>query len=395
MTTMKHNGHNGNRRPEEIEAEIQRTRSELDETLSAIERRLTPGQIVDQGIDYLRGSSAREYVRNLGESVKREPIPLALVGVGLAWLMLSDRRSRSPEAYDEYGTDWAPSMEGSSPSITERMADAARSLKDTAHSASDRMSGAAGSARERAAGMAHDAREGASQLAGSARERASHVAGTARQVAGTVRERASMAAGTARERMAQAADTARYQAERVRSGYDHLVNEQPLALGAIGLAIGALLGAAAPRTRQEDRLMGSTRDRLAHDLQDAAREPMERAVQAASAAADTAVDKFKSGASDGASGTGMGSSTTSTSSSTGTSSWPASNSSLDSLSGTGPGPQESGPGVASPRGYAADGANARSDVDAALGDEPSVGSDFTPSDDRRPGVSPLDPPGGR
>ena len=77
MMTMKHNGHNGyngQRRPEEIEAEIERTRSELDETLSAIERRLTPGQIVDQGLDYLRGSSAREYVRNLGESVKREPI---------------------------------------------------------------------------------------------------------------------------------------------------------------------------------------------------------------------------------------------------------------------------------------------------------------------------------
>jgi hypothetical protein len=234
MTTMKHNGHNGSRRPEEIEAEIQRTRSELDETLSAIERRLTPGQMVDQGLEYLRGSSAREYMRNLGASVKREPIPLVLVGVGLAWLMLSDRRSRSP-SYDESGTDWGPSLKDSSPSITDRMADAKRRLQDTTHSAGDRMSGAAGSARDRAADMAHGVRESAANLAGTARgsaanmaqtarEGAAQVAGTARQVAGSVRERASMVADTARERMAQAADTARYQADRVRSGYDHLVN---------------------------------------------------------------------------------------------------------------------------------------------------------------------------
>ena len=37
--------HNGERRPEEIQAEIQRTRSNMDATLSAIENRLTPGQL--------------------------------------------------------------------------------------------------------------------------------------------------------------------------------------------------------------------------------------------------------------------------------------------------------------------------------------------------------------
>ena len=240
-------------------------------------------------------------MRNLGESVKREPIPLVLVGVGLAWLMLSDRRSRSAPQGDfetDWGSsppaDWEPSLEDSSPSMTERMADAKRRLVDKAHATGERVSDAAGSARERVADVAGSARESAAQVAGTVRESAARAAGTARQVAGTVRERASMVAGTTRERMSYAADTARHQAERVRSGYDHLVQEQPLALGAIGLAIGAVLGAVTPRTRQEDRLMGPTRDRLAHDLEDAAREPLERAVQAASAAADTAVDTFRS-----------------------------------------------------------------------------------------------------
>jgi ElaB/YqjD/DUF883 family membrane-anchored ribosome-binding protein len=254
--------------------------------------------------------------------------------------------------------------------------------------------------RESAANLAGTARGSAANMAQTAREGAAQVAGTARQVAGSVRERASMVADTARERMAQAADTARYQADRVRSGYDHLVNEQPLALGAIGLAIGALLGAATPRTRQEDRLMGPARDRLADDLQEAAREPLERAVHAASAVADTAVEAFRSpslsegGASEKSDLTSSPSSPSSSQSST-QSSWPTSSASLGTSSGAGPGPLESGPGVTSPRGYSADGANTRSDVDAALGDKPSVGSDLTPPDDRRPGASLSDPPSGR
>ena len=91
---MRHNGH---REPEQIQADIERTRSELDHTLSAIEQRLTPGQLVDQGLDYLRRHGAKEYVANLGEAVKRDPLPLAFVGIGLAWLMASDRgRSGEP-----------------------------------------------------------------------------------------------------------------------------------------------------------------------------------------------------------------------------------------------------------------------------------------------------------
>jgi len=70
---------------------------------------------------------------------------------------------------------------------------------------------------------------------------------------------------------------ARYRAERVRTGYDRLVNEQPLALGAIGLAVGAVLAATAPRTRHEDRAMGDASHRLKESVKEAGREQFERA----------------------------------------------------------------------------------------------------------------------
>lgn len=181
---MKHT--NGQRRPEEIEAEIERTRSELHHTLDAIEQRLSPGQLVDQGLEYLRSNGVREYASNLGTTAKQDPVPLALVGVGLAWLMMSSRRSHEPAAVMPMGEQQSTTA----------------AVKDKLSSASQRVS----------------------QTAQAARDRASHVG-----------------------------ESARHQAQRLRGGYERMVEEQPLALGAIGLAIGAVLAATAPRTRTEER----------------------------------------------------------------------------------------------------------------------------------------------
>jgi hypothetical protein len=237
--------HNGQRSPDQIEADIERTRHDLDATLSALEQRLTPGQLMDQGLAYLRRSGAREYVDRLGETAKQDPVPLALVGVGLAWLMWSERgRGRSGDA-EPHGSF-------------------------------------AASAQERAASIADNA---AAMKDGVAR--ASHrVAGTAH----ALRERAGRLGDGARERAARAIDTAREQTERVRGGYRQLTTEQPLVLGAVGLALGAVLAAAAPRTRQEDRVLGPAREGLQNDLLQAAHDSIDAAARAASSAANAAVE---------------------------------------------------------------------------------------------------------
>jgi hypothetical protein len=71
--------------------------------------------------------------------------------------------------------------------------------------------------------------------------------------------------------------SARHQAERMRHGYERVVNEHPLALGAVGLAVGAILAATAPRTRHEDRLMGEASHRLKDDVREAGKEQFDRA----------------------------------------------------------------------------------------------------------------------
>jgi gas vesicle protein len=63
-----------------------------------------------------------------------------------------------------------------------------------------------------------------------------------------------------RERATQVRDTTREQLGRAKSSLDTLLNEQPLALGAVGLAIGAIAAALAPRTAQEERVAGKIDD---------------------------------------------------------------------------------------------------------------------------------------
>jgi uncharacterized protein DUF3618 len=132
---MKSNGNgstgteSGSRRPHEIQAEIERTRQEMDGTLNALETRLTPGQLYDQAVQYLRNNGGTEFVSNLGEQAKQNPLPVALVGIGLAWLMATDRNSDRNS-----GTE--PELSG--PGIREKASQAKARLGETASAIGDR-----------------------------------------------------------------------------------------------------------------------------------------------------------------------------------------------------------------------------------------------------------------
>jgi gas vesicle protein len=254
---MKHNGgqHNDARKPEEILAEIERTRHEMDSTLTAIEHRLTPGQLFDQGLDYLRNSGGNEFVQNLGTQAKNNPMPIALVGIGLAWLMASGKNPPARYSYTSSG-----------PSLGER----------------------AGEMRDKASGLASSMSDKASGMASSTR---SKVSDTTQAVGDRIRQARDSLTSTgqsARQRVSDLSGSARQQIDRARSGMDYMMREQPLALGAIGLAIGAVIAAMAPRTRKEDELMGETRDQLLDQAKEVGKEKLEQAKEVANSAVGAA-----------------------------------------------------------------------------------------------------------
>ena len=78
---------------EQFEREAEETRWQLTGTLEELRGRLTPGRVLDQVIDYSRNEAVREFLSNLRREVRENPIPLVLIGTGIAWLMLASSRT--------------------------------------------------------------------------------------------------------------------------------------------------------------------------------------------------------------------------------------------------------------------------------------------------------------
>src|SRR3954452_11515566 len=78
-----------------IEEDLARTRARMDGRLSALQERLSPGQVLDGLMAYFRGSEGGDFARNLMSSVQNNPMPAALTGIGLAWLMASNPHTSS------------------------------------------------------------------------------------------------------------------------------------------------------------------------------------------------------------------------------------------------------------------------------------------------------------
>ncbi|MEM7567034.1 MAG: DUF3618 domain-containing protein, partial [Pseudomonadota bacterium] len=93
----------GNKSPEQIEAEVEATRARVSHTLDEIQDRMAPGELFEQAVTFARENGAADMARNLGRDLRDNPLPLALVGAGLAWLAFSSGRPQTRTVYrDRY-----------------------------------------------------------------------------------------------------------------------------------------------------------------------------------------------------------------------------------------------------------------------------------------------------
>ena len=75
--------------------EIERTRADMTETVDAIQERLNPQNLKEQAKDKVREATvgkAQEAGSGIVDTVKANPLPAALTGIGLGWLFISARR---------------------------------------------------------------------------------------------------------------------------------------------------------------------------------------------------------------------------------------------------------------------------------------------------------------
>jgi hypothetical protein len=227
-----------NKAPKDLEHEIDGIRNHMEHTLDLLERKLSPGDIIDSVLNMVRGNGGG-FAQNLTTQVQNNPLPTLLTSVGLVWLMSAS--DRPPPRGNGFGDDQAhrtmQGAMGSARNAARRVQEGGHDLGERAHELGERVSGAASQAGHSMHAMADSMRDSA------------HRAG----------------------------ESARRGVRRMEGQYEHLLEEQPLLLGALGFALGAALGAMVPRTEVEDELMGEYSDRVKHEVADEGREQYQRA----------------------------------------------------------------------------------------------------------------------
>lgn len=246
---------------EHLKAQIEETRSQMGDTIDAIQERLSFSNISDQVSDRVNHAietakntvydatigKAVTFMKYMGDGIsdntmvktaKNNPFPLALIGIGaglLAYNAMKPRQHRSFDGRREWSSEETypepVKSEGSMlRSTQDKLGDAAGTVTNAASAAYDNVSNTMANAYSGAGDMAHRAYDKAGELG-----------------------------------------------QYTQQQYEHYMDENPLAVGAIALAVGAAIGLSIPSTSYEDNLMGETRDRVLEKAQSTANEYIDKA----------------------------------------------------------------------------------------------------------------------
>lgn len=297
----------------EIEREIDQQRGRIEARIEQLRDRLSPGQLLDEALSYTRDGGA-ELVGNFGRQLGANPLPAALTGIGLGWLIAANltQGSRAPaqdavdDAYeiyhpyaeasesgltrvrnaaDEAGRWWSEFQTESGQRYKAASDEAGRRAGHFVDETGRRFSGfvdrtgaqvkkfqdETGKALDESLGWAgshwHAAQErlgrGLEGMGDAAAQLGNSVAAGSRRVAGMAQDAGSQTTELGRQAM-------------------RLFDQQPLVAGALAFAAGAALGAVLPRTEQEDELLGAEADRIRNQARAKAGELYEEGKQQAS-----------------------------------------------------------------------------------------------------------------
>ena len=290
-------------------------REEIQDAKAAV-REATLGKVEHMAQDVRHmAHDARETVTDAGstiiDTIKANPIPAALIAVGVGWLLMGRRSSTSARRltgrngigalHMGYGGEFEEYDYGRT-NETGRVQNLAHRVQEGAGHLVDETRGLARNVGNSVGRVAHEATDTVGRVAHGASDtvgRAAHDAGeTVGRVAHDARDMAVPFVDDAQVTAGRAYRGARTGVIRAERGIESQLQDNPLAVGAIALAIGAAIGLALPHTRQEDAWMGQTKDRLLERAEGAAHEAIAKVEEVAG----DLTEKMGTQAKDGASG---------------------------------------------------------------------------------------------
>lgn len=244
-------------RAQEIRHEIAETRDDMSETIDAIQDRLKPSTIVANATETVRnrttekvkqmantaGDAADRVLHNtLVDTVRDNPWPVAMIGIGAAWLWLSSRGDSEARGSARYAYD-----DGYLP--TEEYPGSYDWRARTAESASHYRSADAGEASD---------------------------------VYETYDRKRSNPEGPT------IGSTVRHRTRRAQTNFNRVVRDNPLALGTAAAIIGVAIGATIPATEIENEWIGDARDTVVDRAREMASDAADRVQSAATQVKDVA-----------------------------------------------------------------------------------------------------------
>lgn len=270
----------------QIRDEIEETRAEMSGTIDEIQARLSPRRLMDEAKETVREAavgkvrdvmnSASDSAGGIIDRVKENPLPAALIGIGAWWLFGGKSRTATAaqsrggyrDVYDigegrsdTIGYSGAPRMNPVIDTLKQHPVPAALGGLGLAWWLMDRQTNSG--AATRSVGFGYEA--------------PGHAAGAT----DSMREMAHDAAETVSDLAERAQDRVGEYSERAQTEFDRLLRDNPMALGAVAVAVGAAIGMAIPESRQERQLIGGVRDQIvdkAQSLVDGAADKVQSAV---------------------------------------------------------------------------------------------------------------------
>jgi ElaB/YqjD/DUF883 family membrane-anchored ribosome-binding protein len=248
---------------ERTRAEIERTRADMSETVDAIQGRLSPENLKEQAKDRVKEATvgkAKDAGNSVVETIKENPLPAALTGLGIGWILAKARqRSTSPpvHAYNVREYDAA----GAYPATYDRPPYADE------YTAGGSTTG----------GVVERTRDKVGETTGRVQDRAGQAA-----------SRAGDAVSNAGSATKNLGERTRQTAQRASAGFGRMLRENPLAVGALATGVGAAVGLAIPETSKEHEVMGEARDNLVNQAQEKVQETQDKAQQVAQEAKNAA-----------------------------------------------------------------------------------------------------------
>jgi uncharacterized protein (TIGR02284 family) len=300
--------------PRALEHTIERHRENIDQTLSALESKLSPNELIEKGLQHVVGGGG-SLLESLKHTAREQPVPMALIGAGLAWLLFGPAKSgdapasaqqapaprRDPDipASEDFRDVYLYCLQQEYPFDPDQLECilyedlGAEALQDYDLRGAGARTRRAGAGRRGGAGRHEEEAGVIEQAKARARESRDEVLSRIYKT----RSRMAEGGGEAKERLERARAEAWRRAKRAQAAFEHgardvahraeeAIERYPLVLVGLGLAAGAALGGAIPETRAEDRLMGEASDALKARGTTLAREQGARAKEAVAAAGE-------------------------------------------------------------------------------------------------------------